>query len=516
MHSSTARKAWMRRMGWLAAGPALLLLLAAPALASVESELAFHRGVVAYGEDRLDEAQQQFEIALAEDAEDTVTLHYLALIAQKQGDPARALELYDRALASDPDDTDVQLDRGIALLEAGRLPEARAAFAGVLELEPDRARAHLFAGIAAYRMSAYKEALKHVERAGELDPSISTQSRYYAGLSEAMMGNLSNAEAAFGDVEGQSPQSPLGQSAQNLRAQVAPAPLERRWQASLLAGMEYDSNPTVLGDVPAGTVTGGEEDGRGVLRPSASYRLVQAEAASLTAGYDGYLSFHINETEVNLQTHSAWISGGYSLGPVRLGLRYDYAFTFIDTTDPFRHLHRVTPSLSIPEGDCGVTFISYQLHCQDFLNDLTPALKPFLDRDGTRNMAGASQFFFLPEPFSYVRIGGLADFVRTDGSEWDYNGWEASFGAGYDFPYEVSFSWLYRFFFRDYRHDSLYAEFPPEKRRDRRHVLTLELAKALTEHWVVSAGASLTWTGSNIPIYDYNRQVGGGYVTYRF
>jgi len=499
-------------MAWLIAGPALLLLLAAPALASVEAELAFHRGVVAYGEDRLDEAQRQFEIALAEDPEDTVTLHYLGLIAQKRDDPARALELYDRALAIDPDDTDIQLDRGIALLDAGRLPEARAAFERVLEVEPDRARAQLFAGIAAYRMSAYAEALAHVERAGELDPSIRAQSRYYAGLSEALMGNLANAEAAFGDVEEQSPLSPLGQSAQNLRAQVSPAPLERRWQAELLGGMEYDSNPTVLGDVVSP-----KSDWRGVLRPSASYRLVQTQAAALTAGYEGYLSFQIDQTEVNLQTHSAWLSGGYSLGPVRLGLRYDYAFTWIDTTDPFRHLHRVTPSLSIPEGDWGVTYVSYQFQYQDYLNDLAPAQKDTFDRDGTRNLFGASQFFFLPEPFTYVRLGALGDFTRTDGTEWSYDGFEVSFGAGYDFPYEVSLSWLYRFFFRDYRHGSYYA-IPrfSEEREDRRHVFTVELAKALTEHWVVSAGGAITWSNSNIPIYDYDRQVGGAYVTYRF
>jgi Tfp pilus assembly protein PilF len=500
------------RMAWLTAGPALLLLLAAPALASVESELAFHRGVVAYGEDQLDEAQRQFGIALAEDPEDTVTLHYLGLIAQKRDDPARALELYDRALASDPGDTDVLLDRGIALLDAGRLPEARAAFARVLELEPDRARAHLFAGIAAYRMSAYSEALSHVNRAGELDASIRTQSRYYAGLSEALMGNLANAEAAFGDVEQQSPLSPLGQSARNLRGQVKPAPLERRWQAELLGGMEYDSNPTIAGDIVSS-----DDDWRGVLRPSASYRFVQTEAAALTAGYDGYLSFHIDQTEVNLQTHSPWLSGGYSLGPVRLGLRYDYAFTFIDTTDPFRHLHRVTPSLSIPEGDWGVTYVNYQFHYQDYLNDLTAGQEPSLDRDGTRHMAGASQYFFLPEPFTYVRLGALADFVRTEGTEWSYNGWETSFGAGYDFPYEVSLTWLYRFFFRDYRNESYFAtpQFS-EKRRDRRHVLTVELAKALTEHWVVSVGGAFTWSHSNIPVYDYDRQVGGAYVTYRF
>jgi hypothetical protein len=38
---------------------------AVSAQASVESELAFHRGVVAYGEGRLDPARQEFERVLA-------------------------------------------------------------------------------------------------------------------------------------------------------------------------------------------------------------------------------------------------------------------------------------------------------------------------------------------------------------------------------------------------------------------------------------------------------------------
>ena len=108
----------------------------------------------------------------------------------------------------------------------------------------------------------------------------------------------------------------------------------------------------------------------------------------------------------------------------------------------------------------------------------------------------------------------LGDFTRTDGTEWSYRGLEASFGAGYDFPYEVSLSWLYRFRYRDYDNSSAFV--PNEPRSDKRHVLTVELAKALTEHWVVSAGGAFTWIDSNIPIYEYDPQIGGAYVTYRF
>jgi hypothetical protein len=403
------------------------------------------------------------------------------------------------------------MDRGLALLDAGRLPEARQAFARVIELEPDRARAHLFAGVAAYRMGAYAEALPHLDRAAELDPAIRTESRYYAGLVEAFQGNLEAATGAFEDVAQQSPISPLGQSAQNLREQMAPAPVPRAWDVSLTGGMEYDSNPLVLGDLGPSA----DEDWRGVVRLRGSYRVVSLEEASLSVGYDGYLSFHVDETQVNLQTHNGWVSGGYNLGPARLGLRYDYAFTFIDTTESFRSLHRVTPSLALREGDWGVSYLFYQWHDQDFLLDeLEPTV---FDRDGQRHLPGLAQYFFLPEPFTYVRLGVAGDVTRTDGTEWDYDGVEASFGCGYDFEYAVGLTWLYRYVYQDYRNASA-VSVPPfsDERRDHRHLFTVELSKGLGEHWRVALGGAFTWNGSNVAFYDYDRQIGGAYVTYAF
>jgi tetratricopeptide (TPR) repeat protein len=124
-------------------------LAALPAVASVDSELAFHRGVVAFGDERYVDARLAFEKVLAEDPEDAAAIQYLGLIAQEQGDPDGAVANFERALALEPDNTDLRLDLGSALLEAGRIDEARAAIDQVLAARPDDARANLFAGIAA-------------------------------------------------------------------------------------------------------------------------------------------------------------------------------------------------------------------------------------------------------------------------------------------------------------------------------------------------------------------------------
>lgn len=500
-------------------GPLVVLLLLAPiAQASVQSELAFHRGVIAYGEERWDEAKQHFERVLQEDSEDSAALHYLALIADQQGDSVVALDYYDRALAIDPEDPELVLDRGTLLLDMGRVDEARAAFARVIELDPDNARAQLLAGMAAYREGDHAAATPYLDRAGELDPSLRDEARYYTGLSQAVLGNVQAAASAFSDAATQSPLSPLGKSAQNFQqALERPDEPARPWRASLTAGMEVDSNPLLRGTATAATpiLNNRETDGAGVVRPSASYRFFEQGDASATVGYDGYWSFHTDAHRADLQTHNPWLSGAYRLGPVSLGLRFDYAYTMFSITKPLRSLYRLVPSMTYVQGDWGASLLYYQFNAQRWRNGAQP--KTIFDRDSLDQVGGFTQFFFLPEPFTYVRIGIEGAYVDTDGTEFKYNGVEASVGAGYDFDYDISFAWLYEFDFRNYDNPSVFAV-PTftTKRNDYEHQVTAEISKMLDEHWEVSLGMALTFNDSNISFYNIDRQVGGAYLTYNF
>ncbi len=276
---------------------AVVLATSLDATASVKSEIAFHKGVVAYGDGQFDAAREAFELVLAEDPEDTGAMQYLGLIAVEQAKPDEAIVMYRRALEIDPDDVDLHFDLGAALVEVNQSREARSEFDTVLAAEPDRARAHLFAGIAAYRDGAYRDALPHLERAEELDPSLRSQARYYTGLSQAHLQDFPAAAGAFADAE-QSPLSPLSESARNLRAQVTPDDEQRRWDLTLTAGLEYDSNPTL-----AGETLNQDDDGRGVYRIRGRVNLFETEHYSVAAGYDGYVSTHFYNRLVDLMTH---------------------------------------------------------------------------------------------------------------------------------------------------------------------------------------------------------------------
>ncbi len=509
------------RIGLLLAAACLLPVLAS---ASVETELAFHRGVVAFGEERFDDARVQFEKVLELDAEDTAALRYLGLIAQEQGDAAAAIGFYDRALALDPEDSEIQLDRGIALLDAGRRAEARQALEKVTQLDPEEARGHFFLGVALYRSQVYAEASASFERAAALDPDLADESRYYTGISQVLAGNPEAAVAALSEVEDEGPLTPMAES---LRGRLAPPRVEeeRRWRASLTAGMEWDDNPLISGATAAGVpIDAADSDFRGVIRPSAAFQPYRNENLASSVGYDGYLSLHIDEKQVDLQIHNPWGAISYDIGDFRLGLRQDYSYTMRDLTEPFRHLTRTTPSVGYRAADWSYTQLVYQFDWKDFRN---PLFDPSLNRDGWRHSLGVSQYFFLPEPYTYVRMGVFGDFNRTEGTEYEYDGIEALFGAGYDFPWGISLSWLYRFIFRDYQSKSAFSDgFDivggeivngfSQRRKDFRHILTFELAKTFDEHWTISTGGSFTWNNTRVNFYDYSRHIIGVYATYSF
>ena len=501
-------------------------LAALPAVASVGSELAFHRGVVAFGDGRFDDARAAFDRVLAEDPEDAAAIQYLGLIAQEQGDPDGAIAHFERALALEPDNTDVRLDLASALLEAGRIDEARAAADMVLAARPDDARANLFGGIAAYRAAEYEKAIDFLDRAKHLDPSLATHATFYAGLSAAFLGNFGAAEGAFSAVEEQSPLSPLSRSAESLRRQITPAKVEekRPWSLALTAGTEWDTNPTFAGKNGPGDR---KDDLRGVFRVRGSYQLVDREPFSFTAGYDGYLSLHHRTDNVDLQTHVGWLSGAANYDPLRFGLRYDYAYTMIRLSHKFRSLHRITPSVTYRQSDWGVAQAYFQWQNADFLrhinNPRAPDSHP-LDRDSNRYTFGINQFFFLPdilpEWITYLRVGALGDMNRADSADFSYDGCEVSAGAAADLPFGVQFTALYRFMYRDFRSINFFpTQFPNasrEPREDYLHRLSAQLTKPIGEHIELSVAVEVDHSDSNIDLYDHNREVVGGYLSYRF
>lgn len=493
----------MRRWG------RFLVLLSAVALASgaqasVQSELAFRRGVIAYGEGRYADARAQFERVLEENPRDAAALSYLGSIARAEGDLPGAITRYREALALEPTNADLETDLASALLESGDTEGARHHVEAVLARSPDHARARLLAGMAAFRQGEYARALPELERAAR-DPSVAPHAKFYAGLSEAFLGNATEAAGAFGSVEEEAVTQPIARTARRLREQMRP-PSERPWLLDLTTGAEWDSNTTLLGEG-----FNERDDLRGVLRGAGRFRAYESERAELRLGWDGYLSLHTTEHDVDVNSHVGSVAGTLRFDPVRIGLLYEATYSFVDPPDDFLRSNRLTPSISLREGRWGVTQLYGQWDDQAFFRD--PGVNA-LDRDGDQLGFGMNQYLFLPGGLGYLRAGARRDSLDTTGTEWRFDGHEFSAGAGLRLPRGFELTALYRHLVRNFSRPSVFE--PTTERDDRIDRVSAELAFPLRGALSASFSGDFTFAHSSVGVYDYNRAILGTYLTYAF
>lgn len=88
----------------------------------------------------------------------------------KAGDFGEATSAYTAVTRSQPDFAEGYFNLGLALQQAGRLDDSRAALEKALHLKPALRGANLFLGIVAYRQNRFKDAELSLQRETRLDP----------------------------------------------------------------------------------------------------------------------------------------------------------------------------------------------------------------------------------------------------------------------------------------------------------------------------------------------------------
>lgn len=489
-----------------------------PALADAKSELRFQQGVAAYGAREFGAAREAFSNFLERNPDDPTALRYLGLLSRHEGKDEEAIDFFTRALKLDPTDVLTYMALGETQLKAQQNVPAQDTLTRALTLAPQHARLHLYMGIAKYRLRDFPEAAKHFERATALDSNLEREANYYAGLTQAILGNLYAAAQAFTDVAQDSPAHPLGRSARNLRTAMEPETPEQRWTMSATGGLEYDTNPTV-----APKVANEDQDAAASLGFRGLYDVYRGGGVTVRAGYDGFFLKHISVDEVDEQTHVLRGLAQYDYRNVRMSLRYTGSLTMLEFDDTFRALNTVEPAVSVRAGRWGVSQAFYQASRFDFLNK--PAQSDF-DLDGWQHKLGVIQSFIPPDPFSQIRAGFDWTLRDTEGDEFGHSGLSANIGAGIYLPWQdIEVSGLYRFSYLDFNKGSACNKTGRcrsdddevgIKRDNTVHEVTLNINIPVSKRLSVDVAAAFFFEDSDIDEYRYDRQIIGTYLTWDF
>ncbi len=131
------------------------------------------QGVTHFRAGRFDQALSFLGLAVQAKPSDRVALVNLARVQAILGRRLEAVENFDRALKLDPDFADAHLSRGQALLELGRLEDARLACAAAAALRPRDALTLLMLGTTLRRLERLPDALDALAQALTINPDYS-------------------------------------------------------------------------------------------------------------------------------------------------------------------------------------------------------------------------------------------------------------------------------------------------------------------------------------------------------
>ncbi len=164
-------------------------IFAGTATASPTSRALIREGAEAMRAGDAPLAAARFRAAIKADPRDSDAMFYMAVLANRTGDPRAALDFAQRAHAMGNDRADLDFELGWAEVNAG-LPAAAVVALGRYEAaHPGRGltsellgRAYLALGEADRSRTAFREAMRR-------DPKLRANALYYLGRLEAAQGN---------------------------------------------------------------------------------------------------------------------------------------------------------------------------------------------------------------------------------------------------------------------------------------------------------------------------------------
>jgi Tfp pilus assembly protein PilF len=235
-------------LAWLLLG---LLLVAGtfPVIAhaqTTEADVYVAQAILDFDEKKYDDAIRNLQEALKREPDHVEALYYMGVVHMALRRPDDAVRYLTRAQAKSPQDTSIAFQLALAYFAQQRYDAAEPLFERVYKSDPTIDGLGYYVGFIRYRNKNYRGALEAFRRGHTSDPQLQQLTRFYTGLSLAVLGLPAQAAAEVDQALRLSPGSPLTGPAERLRDTIRTASQTgRRLSASVSLGFLYDDNVDV-------------------------------------------------------------------------------------------------------------------------------------------------------------------------------------------------------------------------------------------------------------------------------
>lgn len=512
-----------------------------------------HRLVV---EGRCGAALELLERLGRDHPQDARPLVWTAQCQVEREDYAAARESLERAIALDPDDGESRLLLAISLYHQEEFARASVELEKAASLlGQERAEIDLYRGLILLTQSGEERARQGaawLEHARTLDaPAVEPMASYYAGLGWSTGKDSARARAAFERVVRESPGTDWAIQAQRLLEGLDTA-RGRIW-GSLLVGVEYDDNAVLLGQgATQPEDISSDSDVRGIWQAQIGADLLRRGPWSVGAAlnYSGALYAQINEFDSQYPGLALWVDRRVA-DATTLRLALDSGYAWVDY-ESFLWTYRSSLSAIQDWGLPGSTETYARFWRDDFFVISDDVLDgdgdvgapcdpgcgpPGLDersarnRDGNGFSIGALHTVRLPIEWPWgnvlVRAGYEYEYFSSRGTEYTYQSHALAGGVRTDLPWQITLDVAGSYEWRPYRHPSTFPDPPAGEdglqyalsnsdRDERTGQVAVTVERPITRWLTGSLGWRYERNHSNVAVFDYERQIVGGYLTARF
>jgi len=487
-----------------------------------EADVYVAEAVLAYASKDYEKARRSLQLALQRDPRSVEARYYLGLIDIAQQKYRDALTPLEEAYAMAPDDIAVMYQLGVAYFSLDLYDKAEPLLSRVFVTDPHTANVGYYIGFMRYRQKDYKGALAAFASGASDDPGIKELTRFYAGLSLAILGLPQEAAKELEEAQRVRTVSPLTGPADRLRdTLIAQQEKDRRLHVQLRLGTYYDSN------VP--TNPSNQADPLGIVPSLRSRRantlgeLVAAQGqyawwrrdgweSTLVGSYFKTMNNYVPSFNVDNYLGGTGLSyqGTVATLPFQTALQYTFDATMLGGSR-FLNRHSVSLSGTLLENSWNLTTLQLRFQAKDFTNLFLVGggTRAAENRDANNYMIGFTHMFRFMQDRLLVRAGYQYDQDDAKGQDWFYRGHRALSGVQYLLPWgDITVKYDFDIHFRRYPATNLL--FAPggngQKVTEQNHIFRIE--KPLPHNFVVAADYQADLSRANLPyVFSYNRHI---------
>ena len=342
---------------------------AAAAYQTTEADVYVAQAILDFDEKRYPEALQNLQEALKREPDHVEALYYVGVVNMALRRPEEATKALLRAHQKAPQDNSVAFQLGLAYFAQQNYDAAEPLFERVFRQDPTIEGLGYYVGFIRYRKKDYRGALDAFRRTRTVDPQLQQLTRFYTGLSLAVLGLPAQASAEVDQALRLAPGSPLTGPAERLRDTIrAAAQQGRALSAALTFGFFYDDNvivrPGPNSHEPLVPILRDKKfDSTGEsLNLAANYSWLRTERWESSVGYSFFgtynndlPSFNVTDHMVNgTLTYKTTLPAPLGLGqwPAQLSGSYAWDMLYLDESE-FLRRNTVTMSAVLQEREPG-------------------------------------------------------------------------------------------------------------------------------------------------------------------